>query len=152
MKHWLVWDIGNILLLNRDFLAIFIPLSTNQPINMLSFIVKWVLSALAVLIAAYILPGVTVESFWAALLVAVILSIFNAVLRPILVILTIPVTILTLGLFLLVINAVIVLLTDAMIGDFYVSGFWWALLFSLVISILGAIFDKIAEGIGNKTE
>jgi putative membrane protein len=116
---------------------------------MLSFIVKWVLSAIAVLIAAYILPGVSVESFWAALLVAVILSIFNAILRPILVILTIPVTILTLGLFLLVINAVIVLLTDAMIGDFYVSGFWWALLFSLVISILGAIFDNIAEKVGN---
>ncbi len=117
---------------------------------MLSFIIKWLLSALAVLIAAYILPGVEVGSFWAALLVAVILSLFNAILRPILVILTIPVTILTLGLFLLVINAVIVLLTDAMIGDFYVSGFWWALIFSLVISILGAIFDNIAEGLGSR--
>lgn len=116
---------------------------------MLSFIIKWVLSAVAVIIAAYILPGVTVESFWAALVVAVILSLFNAILRPILVILTIPVTILTLGLFLLVINAVIVLLTDAIIGDFYVSGFWWALIFSLVIAILGAIFDNIAEKVGN---
>lgn len=115
---------------------------------MLSFIIKWILSAVAVLIAAYILPGVAVESFWAALLVAVILSLFNAVLRPILVILTIPVTVLTLGLFLLVINAVIVLLVDALVGDFYVSGFWWALIFSLVISILGAIFDNIAESIG----
>jgi putative membrane protein len=132
---------------NKDFLAIFKELST-EPTIMLSFIIKWVLSAVAVLIAAYILPGVAVESFWAALLVAVILSLFNAVLRPILVILTIPVTVLTLGLFLLVINAVIVLLVDAMVGDFYVSGFWWALIFSLVISILGAIFDNIAESIG----
>lgn len=113
----------------------------------MSFLLKWVLSAVAVLIAAYLLPGVTVESFWAALVVAAILAIFNAVLRPILVVLTIPVTILTLGLFLLVINAIIVLMTDAIIGDFYVSGFWWALLFSLIISVLGAIFDRIAENV-----
>lgn len=113
----------------------------------MSFILKWVLSAVAVLIAAYLLPGVSVESFWAALVVAVLLAIFNAVLRPILVILTIPVTVITLGLFLLVINAIIVLMTDAMIADFYVSGFWWALLFSLIISVLGAIFDRIAENV-----
>jgi putative membrane protein len=113
----------------------------------MSFLLKWVLSAVAVLIAAYLLPGVTVETFWAALVVAAILAVFNAILRPILVVLTIPVTILTLGLFLLVINAIIVLLTDAIIADFYVSGFWWALLFSLIISVLGAVFDKIAESV-----
>jgi len=111
----------------------------------MSFILKWVLSAVAVLLAAYLLPGVSVESFWAALVVAVLMAIFNAVLRPILVILTIPVTILTLGLFLLVINAIIVLLTDAIIADFYVSNFWWALLFSLVISVLGTIVDALTE-------
>jgi len=111
----------------------------------MSFLIKWVLSAVAVLIAAYLLPGVTVDSFWAAVIVAAILAVFNAILRPILVVLTIPVTILTLGLFLLVINALIVLLTDAVIGGFYVSGFWWALLFSLIISVLGALFDRIAE-------
>jgi len=113
----------------------------------MSFLLKWVLSAIAVLIASYVLPGVTVESFWAALVVAAILAIFNAILRPILVVLTIPVTILTLGLFLLVINAIIVLMTDAIIAGFYVSGFWWALLFSLIISVLGALFDRIAENI-----
>jgi len=111
----------------------------------MSFLLKWVLSAIAVIIAAYLLPGVTVDSFWAALIVAAILAIFNAVLRPILVILTIPVTVLTLGLFLLVINAIIVLMTDAIIADFYVSGFWWAVIFSLIISVLGTVFDKVAE-------
>ncbi|MFP4090413.1 MAG: phage holin family protein [Cyclobacteriaceae bacterium] len=111
----------------------------------MSLLLKWLLSAVSVLIAAYLLPGVSVESFWTALVVAAILAIFNAILRPILVILTIPVTILTLGLFLLVINAIIVLMTDAIIADFYVSGFWYALLFSLVLSVLGALFDMITE-------
>jgi putative membrane protein len=111
----------------------------------MSLLLKWLLSAVSVLIAAYLLPGVSVESFWAALVVSVILAIFNAILRPILVILTIPVTVLTLGLFLLVINAIIVLMTDAIIADFYVAGFWYALLFSLIVSLLGALFDRIAE-------
>lgn len=111
----------------------------------MAFIIKWVLSAIAVLIGAYILPGVAVESFWAALVVAIILALMNATLKPLLIILTIPITVVTLGLFLLVINAVIILLIDAIIGGFHVSGFWWALLFSLVISILGALFDDIAE-------
>ena len=99
------------------------------------------------MITAYILPGVTVESFWAALIVAVILALFNAVLKPILVILTIPITILTLGLFLLVINAAIILMTDAVISGFSVNNFWWALAFSLIMAVLGSLFDDIAERI-----
>lgn len=110
-------------------------------------LVKWVLSAVAVLIAAYILPGVAVTSFWTALIVAAILAILNSILRPILVVLTIPITIVTLGLFLLVINALIILLTDSLISGFEVSNFWWALLFSLLISVLGALFDDVAERI-----
>ena len=113
----------------------------------MSILVKWILSAVAVLIAAYILPGVAVANFWSALIVAVILALLNAILRPILVILTIPITVVTLGLFLLVINALIILLTDSLIAGFEVSNFWWALLFSLLISILGALFDDIAERI-----
>ncbi len=111
----------------------------------MSFILKWLLSAVAVLIAAYLLPGVAVESFWSALIVAVILALMNATLKPLLVILTIPITVVTLGLFLLVINAIIILLIDAIIGGFQVDGFWWALAFSLIISILGALFDDVAE-------
>lgn len=111
----------------------------------MSILVKWVLSALAVLIAAYVLPGVSVASFWSALIVAVVLALLNALLKPLLVILTIPITIVTLGLFLLVINALIILATDALIGGFEVSNFWWALLFSLLLSVLGALFDDIVE-------
>lgn len=113
----------------------------------MSFILKWILSAVAVLIAAYLLPGVDVESFWAALIVAVVLAIMNATLKPLLVILTIPITVVTLGLFLLVINAIIILLIDAIIAGFHVSNFWWALAFSLIISVLGALFDDVAEKI-----
>lgn len=111
----------------------------------MSFIIKWILSAIAVLIAAYLLPGVAVASFWAALVVAVVLALMNATLKPLLVILTIPITVVTLGLFLIVINAVIILMIDAIVGGFHVSNFWWAIAFSLVISILGALFDDIAE-------
>ena len=111
----------------------------------MSIIVKWTLSAVAVLIAAYILPGVSVASFWSALIVAVVLALLNALLKPILVVLTIPITVVTLGLFLLVINALIILLTDSLIDGFSVSNFWWALIFSFLLSILGALFDDIAE-------
>lgn len=113
----------------------------------MAILVKWVLSAVAVLIAAYILPGVAVTSFLTALIVAAILAVLNAILRPILVVLTIPITIVTLGLFLLVINALIILLTDSLISGFEVSNFWWALLFSLLLSVLGALFDDVAERI-----
>lgn len=113
----------------------------------MSLIIKWILSAVAVLIAAYLLPGVAVESFWAALVVAIVLAIMNVTLKPLLIILTIPITVVTLGLFLLVINALIILFIDTIIAGFHVSNFWWALAFSLVISILGALFDDIAERI-----
>ncbi|MEM8965581.1 MAG: phage holin family protein [Bacteroidota bacterium] len=111
----------------------------------MSLIVKWLLSAIAVMITAYLLPGVSVASFWAALVVAVILALFNAVLKPILIILTIPITILTFGLFLLVINAIIILMTDALIAGFAVSNFWWAIAFSLIMAVLGSLFNDIAE-------
>ncbi len=111
----------------------------------MSFIIKWVLSAVAVLIAAYLLPGVSVESFWAALIVAIVLALMNATLKPLLVVLTIPITVVTLGLFLIVINAIIILLIDALIGGFHVANFWWAIAFSLIVSVLGALFDDVAE-------
>src|SRR5690606_8357985 len=93
---------------------------------------------------AYLLSGVSVTDYGTAILVALVLAIVNVVVKPILVILTIPITILTLGLFLLVINAVIILLVDNVIGGFEVDGFWWALLFSLVLSIFNSIFNDLA--------
>ncbi|HLC44404.1 MAG: hypothetical protein A2722_01115 [Candidatus Doudnabacteria bacterium RIFCSPHIGHO2_01_FULL_50_11] len=101
-------------------------------------IIKILLSAIAVFVAGYILPGVTIVSFWTAIVVAIVLGIVNALLKPLLILLTLPVTILTLGLFLFVINAALVLLVAKLVPGFEVRGFWWAMLFSLVVSIIGA--------------
>ncbi|WP_114779545.1 phage holin family protein [Botryobacter ruber] len=109
----------------------------------MGFIIKILLSGVAVMLAAYLLPGVDVSGFGSALIVAIVLAVLNAIVRPILVFLTIPVTILTLGLFLLVINAVIILLADALISGFNVDGFLWALIFSIVLAIVSAILDAI---------
>ena len=103
------------------------------------------LSALAVVILAKILPGVSVDTYVTALIVAVVLSILNILVKPILIILTLPVTIITLGLFLLVINALIILMADYFIPGFDVSSFWWALLFSLLLSLLQSIFYSLLK-------
>jgi len=95
------------------------------------FIIKLLLTAAAVLITSYILPGVHTPDFWTAFLVAALLAILNMTIKPLIIILTIPITFLTLGLFLLVINAFIIMLADSIIDGFSVNGFWWALLFSL---------------------
>jgi len=109
-------------------------------------IVRFLLSGLAVLLTAYLLPGVRVEHYGYALLVAAVLSFANVLVKPILVIFTIPITIFTLGLFLLVINAVIILLVDYLITPgFTVSGFWWALAFSLILSLFNSFFGDLAK-------
>ena len=105
----------------------------------MNVIVRFLLSGVAVLITAYLLPGVHVEHYGYALLVAAVLSIINIFIKPLLVIFTIPITILTLGLFLLVINALIILMVDYLTPGFNVDGFWWALAFSLILSILNSI-------------
>lgn len=108
-------------------------------------IMRFLLSGLAVLLTAYLLPGVDVTHYGYALLVAAVLSLANVIVKPILVILTIPVTILTLGLFLLVINALIILLVDYLVPGFHVDGFWWALAFSLILSIFNSLFDDFSK-------
>lgn len=110
----------------------------------MDFIIKLFLNAIAVVITAYILPGVHLESFWYAILLAAVLSLLNVSIKPILIVLTIPATIFSLGLFLLVINAFIILIADWIIADgFNVAGFWWALLFSIVLSVINSIFDRL---------
>jgi putative membrane protein len=111
----------------------------------MGFIIKVLISGLAVLLGAYLLPGVAVESIGTALWVALVLAILNALVKPILVILTIPITIITLGLFLLVINAIIILMAEWLIGGFYVDGFLWALLFSLLLSALTWMVESVAK-------
>lgn len=119
---------------------------------MLRFLVKIIISAFAVMISAYLLPGVTVGDFSSALIVAAVLALLNALLKPILVIFTIPITVFTLGLFLLVINAVIILIADRLVGDFAVAGFWWALLFSIILSVITSIFESINKSYENKDQ
>ena len=102
----------------------------------MSWIAKLLLSALSVIIASYILKGVHVDGFLTALIIALVIALLNVFLRPLLVILTIPITIVTFGLFLLIINALIVLMAEALISGFVVDGLGWAVLFSLIVSFV----------------
>lgn len=107
-------------------------------------IVRFLLSGLAVLLTAYLLPGVDVTHYGFALLVAALISVANVLVKPILVLFTIPITVITLGLFLLVINAIIILLVDALVPGFQVDGFWWALAFSIIMSIFNSMFSDLS--------
>ena len=107
---------------------------------MSNILINWVVSALVVIAVAYILPGVAVGSFFIALVVALVLGLVNAVLKPIAVILTLPLTILSLGLFIFVINAALVLLVATVVPGFQVTSFWWALIFSLILSLVNSFF------------
>jgi putative membrane protein len=113
-------------------------------------ILRILLTAVAVFILAYILPGVEVASYWSAVLLAIVLALLRFIVKPILVVLTLPITIITLGLFLLVINAVIIMMADYFIGGFAVANFWWALLFSLLLSILQSILHSILKKENNR--
>ena len=108
----------------------------------MGFIVRLFFTWVAVIIASYILPGINITDYISALIFAAVLALLNLFLKPILVILTIPITIVTLGLFLLVINACIILVGDYFVDGLTVANFWWALLFSLVISIIVSIFES----------
>ena len=109
----------------------------------MNFIIKLLVNGLAVYTTAALLPGVGVENYFEAIIVALILGILNALVRPILVILTIPITVFTLGLFLLVINAGIIMLADWLLSDFVVNGFWWALLFSIILTFINSLLDSL---------
>ncbi|MEH6514971.1 phage holin family protein [Maribacter arcticus] len=109
----------------------------------MKLILRILLSALSVIILANVLPNVSVDTFMTAVIVAIVLSLLNFLVKPILVILTLPVTIVTFGLFLLIINAIIILLADKLIDGFSVSNIWWALIFSLLLSFLQSIFFSL---------
>jgi putative membrane protein len=110
-----------------------------------NFLIRLILSSIAVLICAYILPGAEVDGFISAIVVAGVLAILNVLVKPVLVILTIPITIITLGLFLLVINTVLVMLASWLVPGFTVDGFWWALLFSVILSLINSVFGGLKE-------
>ncbi len=122
-----------------DFNFITFAFFTN-PINIvMNLLLRILITSISAVVAAYILPGVDLADFSTAIIVAVVLALLNAILKPILVILTIPITIFTFGLFLLVINAGMIMLTSHFINGFEVNGFWYALLFSIVLSVISSL-------------
>ena len=104
---------------------------------------KLLLRTLAVGVAAYLVPGVFITDIWGAVVAAIVLGILNSILRPILLLLTLPVTVLTLGLFALVINTGMVLLTAELVPGFDVAGFWAAFLFSIVLAVVNWFLERI---------
>ena len=112
---------------------------------MLKLVLKWLLGASALLFVAYVYSGVEVRSFLAALLAALVIGLLNTVVRPVLVVLTLPVTVLTLGLFLFVINAVVFWAAAAVLDGFHVRGFVGALVGSLLYTALGVVIDSALE-------
>ncbi len=110
----------------------------------LQILINLVLSALAVLISAYILPGVTVDGFFTALVAAVLLAVVNTFIKPLIVFLTLPINILTLGLFSLVINALMVMIVTAVVPGFQVDGLLWAFIFSVVLSLVSSVIYMLA--------
>ena len=109
----------------------------------MKFIMRIIVTSIVAFGLSYLLnAGVHIKNFWAAIVLAVVLAILNAIVKPILIVLTLPFTLVTFGLFLFVINAAIILIADNFIDGFRVDGFWWALLFSLLLSIVTSILYK----------
>ena len=111
----------------------------------MNFLIRLIISTLAVLVTAYILSGVYVENFMTAVIVAIVLGCLNVLIKPLLILFSLPVVLFTFGLFLIVINTLIILLADKLIDGFKVNGFWWALLFSVVLSIVTSILNAIKK-------
>ncbi|WP_459211380.1 phage holin family protein [Aquimarina rhabdastrellae] len=111
----------------------------------MKFILKILLSAIVVVILSKILPGVAVSSMWSAVIVALVLAFLNTFIKPLLVLFTLPVTIVSLGLFLIIINAAIILMADYFIGGFNVNGWFSAILFSILLSIFQSILYSILK-------
>lgn len=111
----------------------------------MNLLIKLLLNAVAVFVLAHVLKGVSVDGYVSAIIVALVLSILNLLVKPLLVIFTLPVTILTLGLFLLVINGLIILLADKFIDGFSVANIWWAILFSILLSILQSLLQSLLK-------
>ena len=113
------------------------------PYTTLMFLLRWFTNALLVILVTYVVPGISVESFWTALLVALILGVLNAIVRPILVILTLPITLLTLGLFTFVINGALFWLVSTVVKGFNVDGFWAAFLGAAVLWVFSFMTNAV---------
>ncbi len=108
----------------------------------MNFLLRIVITAVVAFALSSVLHGIHIDTFWTAIVLSLVLAVMNYLLKPVLIILTLPITILTFGLFLFVINALIVLLAGRFVNGFHVDGFGWALLFSLLLSLLTSILYK----------
>lgn len=109
------------------------------------FIMRIIVTAVIAFGLSYVLSGVKIDQFFTALILSLVLAVLNALVKPILIILTLPITLVTFGLFLFVINAIIILLASKFVSGFEVDSFWWALLFSLLLSFLTSLLYKEPE-------
>lgn len=115
-------------------------------------LVRWLILTVAILVAAYVIEGIQVSSFLSALFAAAVLGILNAFFRPILIILTLPINILSMGLFTFVINALLLMMASGVISDFHVQGFWSAILGSLIISLVNWFLSSFLDGTRERRE
>lgn len=106
-------------------------------------LLRWLVMTAAVAVAAYVVPGVALKGLFTAVMVALFLGIVNILIKPVLILITLPINILTLGLFTFVINALLVLLVSAVVKGFEVNGFWSAILFSIVLSVVNYILSRL---------
>lgn len=115
--------------------------------DLLGILLQLVVAGLAIIFTAYLLPGISVDDFLTGTIIAALLALLNLTIKPVLIFLTIPITLITLGLFLLVINAFLVIIASLIIPGFTVDSFWWALLFSLILSLVNSILGiSLGEG------
>ncbi|WP_024538454.1 phage holin family protein [Comamonas badia] len=114
--------------------------------NIGPFLTQWAITALALWVASHIFKGVKFDSTGALIVSALLLGFANAIVRPLLIVLTLPLTLLTFGLFLLVVNALVILLVSALVKGFRLSGFWTALFASLFVSLLSVLIGAIVTG------
>ena len=115
------------------------------------FLTHTIVMTLAVILAAYLLPGVHVNSVWWAILTAIVISLLNSFIRPILIVVTLPFTIISMGLFLFIINAVVIMLASRLVRGFEVGGFGSALLFSLLLTVLNYLLELPNKLMNRKT-
>lgn len=111
----------------------------------MGFLINWAVSGLAIVITAYLLPGVHLSGLVAALVTALVLGFINAFIKPVLSLLTLPLTILTLGVFSLILNALLIMLTGKIVTGFQVAGFWWAVAFSLVLAVVNWLLSLFRQ-------
>jgi putative membrane protein len=118
----------------------------STEIEMMTLLLVWILNAVALLVVAYVLPGIVVASFGSAMLAALVLGLINMLVKPVLILLTLPITVVTLGLFLLVLNALMFWMAGSMLKGFQVNGFWWAvggaILYSLISGFLSNLINQ----------